>query len=587
MANCCVASDPDSHSYRKLVYDIENDWYAGNHPLKFTQQQEMAQHHIDQLQRYRERVKADYSALSFLDSTLDSDNIFDAENIDRALAFAKEIFNANQASTESFLKISRNIIESSMSVLKQYGMEAPCHFVVIALGSAAREEVTPYSDLEYAFIVEENPSHEYFLRLAVDTYFRIGNVRESPPKIFDVDELKSNKVLKETASRCITTGFRIDGIMSVAGNIPTGLVEGKGFTMTVDEFMKVYELSAIYPLEDEKSGDKAEMLSSTVVVYTNEGQTSKLYKEIQRRRIEYESTNAKADKEFNKKRLLSFSRDIESYMFLPEFVKYQPPENLNVKVKADIFRYPTLLANNIKICLTLSSTTSWEVYRELKERNFLSENNYNYLIIVLALSMYTRTSSYIAAGTQASVIVIDPHSKTSTDGLYRVPLNLFVTLGCLLVPIKRSVLQFLEGTDLSMHETNMETFVKELTSSIHVNASDFFLKAEVLYFAGDYDNSLNVLCAAIDTQPDCLTYATLVHQLDERIELPPIDKRKCIELCSYLLYVTRNYSCAVDYFKSLNVDNPEQSILWQLLTAYCMKEMGKCEDASMLLKKVC
>ena len=586
LANYCKACQPESRTYERLVYDIEDDWYGGHHPLTFSEHKELLQKHRNQLKKYREIVKEDFAKLSVYDSRLDADSIFAPKNISEALAFAKKVFAVSKKSTENFLQISKSIISSSVEILQTYGMKEPCNFIVVALGSAARSEVTPYSDLEYAFIVEDNPGHEYFRRLAIDTYFRIGNVLESPLKIFDVSEVKSNTILKTIASKNLAAGFRIDGIMPIAGNIPTGLVDDRSFTMTVDEFMTVYELSATYPLDDEKSGDKAEMFSSTVVVYANKENSLRLYEEVQKRRIQYESTKARFDQTFKEKRLQSFLRDLRNYAFLPEFVQYQPPRNLNVKVKADLFRYPTLLANNIKICMAFTSANSWEVYLELKNKQLLSEQNCNYLIIVLALSMYIRTSAYIAEGTQVSSISINQHSEPSTSGLYRIPLNLFLILGCLLMPIKRSILLVIGNADLTSYAQDLKTFVEVLTKSIRVDDSDFMLKAEVRYFAGDYFNALNDIASAVGAKQKPLDYKDFSKKLNELSEHWQTGRRKCVELCSYLLYFTHNYSYAIGYFQKLNEDDQEKSVIWQLLIAHCMKEMGKYEDVAALLKKV-
>jgi len=58
----------------------------------------------------------------------------------------------------------------------------PCQYVAVAVGSVARGEVSPYSNLEYMFIIESEERRDYFNRLALDRYFRFANLGEIPLK---------------------------------------------------------------------------------------------------------------------------------------------------------------------------------------------------------------------------------------------------------------------------------------------------------------------------------------------------------------------------------------------------------------------
>ena len=61
--------------------------------------------------------------------------------------------------TNQMVEILASIFQHSIEVLVQ---NPPCDFLVIVLGSLARGEATPYSDVEYLFLVEKkmwNPSH--------------------------------------------------------------------------------------------------------------------------------------------------------------------------------------------------------------------------------------------------------------------------------------------------------------------------------------------------------------------------------------------------------------------------------------------
>jgi hypothetical protein len=453
----------------------------------------------------------------------------------------------------------------------------------VGLGSVAKGEATPYSDLEYAFIVEQDD--EYFEKLAVDSYFRIGNLGESPLKTFDIDELKVTKGQPPLYICNITVGYRIDGITDKAGNIPTGRRKGgQTLTLTVEGLMELYKASAEAPF-DGKAGDMSDMLSSSVVVYTNEEDVSQLHKDFEEARTQYVQTEARNSKSVSNKRLKSFTQDIHNYTFLPEFVKYQPPKNLDVRVKTDIFRYPTLLANNIKICLGWNLNYSWEIYSNLHAQEMLSDQNHQYVNIVLALSIYLRTSAYLDQGTQTEVVQIDPSFDGSLKELYVVPVNLFVILSCLLVPIKQSLTQYFEKlTNTTDEEVHLDSQVSSMIENIKVVETDYLLKVEVLYFTGQYFLAKKVLSRGIGLPGGLQSCSKVIEKIQRHGEI--ISSRKYVELICYLQYYTDDYGTALDYFDWLITAQQGDIGLWKLLSAHCKKELGDYQASRQLLNEV-
>ena len=64
--------------------------------------------------------------------------------------------------------------------IKMIDCPQPCKFSAVALGSLAKGEATPYSDLEFMFLVEEKTElNKYFELLSMSVYFKIGNLYQS------------------------------------------------------------------------------------------------------------------------------------------------------------------------------------------------------------------------------------------------------------------------------------------------------------------------------------------------------------------------------------------------------------------------
>ena len=145
---------------------------------------------------------------------------------------------------------------------------APCEFACVGIGSIARGEATSYSDLEFLFLLKETAHEWYFERLAVTTYFLIGNLGETKLKYMNIEELSKDKWF-ENESR---NGFKIDGLSPNAGNIPTGNgseEKRNKFITTVDELVaKHKEVYRDVPDRyNHLKGDLSAMLASTVLLY--------------------------------------------------------------------------------------------------------------------------------------------------------------------------------------------------------------------------------------------------------------------------------------------------------------------------------
>ena len=137
-----------------------------------------------------------------------------------------------------------------------------------------------------------------------------------------------------------------------------------------------------------------------------------------------------------RKKLLSFAHDVEQYDYLPEQAIAAGAVTVRIKLKPHIFRYPTLLANNLSLCVCSGCNFSWEIFDYLRANGSLSEKNLSYLKISLAISIYLRTKAYISMKTTPKdVSLCSP--RVHVDGnIYHMPVNLFIILGCILVPTK-------------------------------------------------------------------------------------------------------------------------------------------------------
>ena len=90
--------------------------------------------------------------------------------------------------SEAMRAFGERIIKESVNII---GTPPPVTFEAVAIGSIARGEATPYSDLDYLFLVDKQTesSVQYFEILSMVSYFIMGNLGETKLSYMNVKEL--------------------------------------------------------------------------------------------------------------------------------------------------------------------------------------------------------------------------------------------------------------------------------------------------------------------------------------------------------------------------------------------------------------
>ena len=284
------------------------------------------------------------------------------------------------------------------------GEEPACDFAVVAFGSLSKDEATPYSDLEFLFLIKEKNSvtERYFEHLAMTVYFLIGNIQETNLKYMDIEELEGWFVDEGKS------GFKIDGLRTNAGNIPTG--NGKNdeknkYICTVESLVERYRalLQPATPTNESRatsdrgkpgnfSGDDADMMSYLRVVSTFGKHGQSLFNSLQVAMTQIQpSDNRKISAE------ITMRNDIGTYDTDPMQTVIT---GFSMQVKPEIYRFPSLLVLNLKIMFNLKSTSTWESIEELCQEHATIRKQDRNLKCALAMSMLIRLASYLHHGTQ-------------------------------------------------------------------------------------------------------------------------------------------------------------------------------------------
>ena len=333
---------------------------------------------------------------------------------------------------------NREMIELSGTVIKQAVKicgEEPCKFAAVCMGSMARGEMTPYSDLEFLFILENKEAgvEDYFEKLAVTVYFLIGNLGETHLKYMNIEELServgnSHTLREAQADRWFTdtskNGFKIDGLSPNAGNIPTGNGSEKQrnhLIVTVKElvtrYTEVYQQVPDY--EKALKGDISAVLSLTALIYGAER-----FLEDFREKIAEVPPSPK--RQFVSREMLLM--DAEKFSF-------EPQKNMieKVNLKEKLYRFPTILTFDLKIVHRLKCSTCWKVLVEAEEKRVISPEVAKDMAFLISVGVYVRLSAYSAYTSQRDVMsVVLSSARTGSlrqeSDVWKIPRDLLLMM---------------------------------------------------------------------------------------------------------------------------------------------------------------
>ena len=189
--NACALRDPGSKRWITEAHRTQCIYWGQRVEISFEKQQEITQNLKTQIETIRfgnrkslESVTKLFDSWDCVVENLDSKKSKIVNNV-----FVDKMRRVSESCTADIRDFTNTIIQRSIDLCKQ---PQPCKFAAVAMGLLARGETTPYSDLEFLFLVEEKTSYniEYFRLLAMTIFFLIGNLQETKLKYMNIEELK-------------------------------------------------------------------------------------------------------------------------------------------------------------------------------------------------------------------------------------------------------------------------------------------------------------------------------------------------------------------------------------------------------------
>ncbi|XP_028399863.1 uncharacterized protein LOC114523203 [Dendronephthya gigantea] len=296
--------------------------------------------------------------------------------------------------------------------------QPPCNFAIIALGSVARMEATPYSDLEFAILYSDPGIADkinYFRVLSYFLHLKVINLGETILPALGIEELnnfedpKRNWFFDSETPR----GISFDGAMPWASKTPLGRKATKNKPAL--ELIRTPQKMA--ELQDEETAVKegyhlADIMVRVSLLYGDRALVDEYNKHVADKLNAISSPAvARSNSTVGRKRgIQQLSKDIDTFFPLKTF--FGPSCAFNAK--KDFYRLISLLLSDLALIFNIRSPTPWQVISELQTRGIIDETDMMNIKVCLSIANEIRLKTYLASSRQKEVLSSVPrYSNTA------------------------------------------------------------------------------------------------------------------------------------------------------------------------------
>ena len=307
---------------------------------------------------------------------------------------------------ESLLKLVSEMLDDCVSLLGQ----SPCHYAAIALGSLARLEATPFSDFEWAILVEKSDEEHkiYFRKLTQLLHSMVISFGETILPSMGIDCL--GKWFHDDVT---PRGFAFDGALPQACKTPLGKREKDGTIVyeLIDTPKQISEFQNMVWIRE--NPQLAGVLRTVLLINRGENpakgnevataaQLVRDYKLCLNEQLD-EIIYAEKDvwPEGRKKRecvaLIELAR--ASHEFNPRLSQHDKAGRF-FEIKKEIYRIMDRLMASVGLYFNACAQSAWECLLWLHQGNFLSEKGMRNLFVAVSIGAELRARAYTERGRQ-------------------------------------------------------------------------------------------------------------------------------------------------------------------------------------------
>ena len=367
----------------------------------------------------------------------------------------------------------KEFLNSIFLFCMQIAGPTPCNFSIIGLGSLARKELTPYSDLEFAILLDDNNANpspqqrQYFRFLTYFIHTQIIKLGETILPSMGIPSLNDfyskNKEDDWFFDDVIPRGFSFDGMMPWACKTPLGKKEWRGqprqeYIMTIDEML---ELQNVNPTSSIESLKTANVFSSACHLFGDVELTAKYLQ-----RLSTFLTHADRMKSFRQQVFAVMESLLEMYgsneISTKDFGTQQD-------VKKEVYRLTSLLVEQLLKFFGIFGQSSWQGIQEMCRMNIFTEEGAQNLLTALSITTELRLRCYQQQGMQKDALPTIPQLSLTEDKNCPCPSTAaIVRLYQTLIPLTSVMSSFLQ--EIKDHDScEPELFVVAVLKHIPFN----------------------------------------------------------------------------------------------------------------------
>ena len=356
--------------------------------------------HQETIDKYRRELHQIREDIKLQLSTLPQQSIQTKTSHENEIDFIRQIY------IQLHNKL-RDYIKSLLGDCYKTLGNSPCKFAIVGLGSFARKEMTPYSDLEFMILLEEgqdtDKNKDYFRHLTNLLHLKVINLGETILPAMAIDALNpayrpADWIFFDDINR---RGFAFDGAMPQACKTPLGKKDAD--SNSIFELIQTPSNMAAFHGEHPDGGywfKKEEHLTSALMnTALIDGDNSLLEQYVQ-------AMNAKLDLMYDTKfklREYLANRLIHEnlQLFNPHLTELEYEGKLH-DVKKDIYRIPTIFLDQLALFYRIDSSDNWTRLEILGRKKLIKNEGALSLQRVLTQALYFRLLTYFAYDAQTN-----------------------------------------------------------------------------------------------------------------------------------------------------------------------------------------